>query len=309
MARKRIAGTLTLIVGMVTTAPCQNSQTNAKAPRLIIRTDDIGFCHGVNMAFKRVADQGMVSSASVIVNTPWLDEAVEILKQHPEISVGVHLALNSEWKEFKWGPVTPYNQVPSLVDPFGKFYGSRKELFSHRPKISEVATELRAQIELAKRKGLKISYIDNHMSAAISTLEFQEEMEKLAREYHIGISRYFGEQEVPLVYDVPLEEKLPRALKNLDSVTNAGIYLLVCHVGRDDPEMQAMTDLNTFGPKNMSKHRQAEADVLCSPEYKAALQSRGIRLIGYKEIVEHGEMQRPFVSDKYEDVVQKALER
>jgi len=33
----------------------------------------------------------MVSSVSVIVNTPWLDEAVEILKQHPEISVGIHL--------------------------------------------------------------------------------------------------------------------------------------------------------------------------------------------------------------------------
>ncbi|MSU59265.1 MAG: ChbG/HpnK family deacetylase [Pedosphaera sp.] len=253
------------------------------------------------------AQQGMVSSASVIVNTPWLDEAVEILKQHPEISVGIHLALNSEWKEYKWGPVTPYDQVPSLVDPFGKFYGSRKELFSHRPGISEVAKELRAQIDLAKRKGLKISYIDNHMSTAISTLEFQQEMEKIAREYQIGISRYFGEREVPNVYDVVPEEKLSRALKNLDTVTNGGLYLLVCHVGTDDAEMQAMTDLNSFGLKSMSKHRQAEADVLCSPDYKAALQAKGIRLVGYREVVERGKMKRPFVSDKYDDVVKAAL--
>src|SRR5882757_2850127 len=139
MMLRIMVGLLVLLAGGFQT--CKGQTTNGA--RLIIRCDDIGFCHGVNMAFKRVADQGMVSSASVIVNSPWLDEAVEILKQHPEISVGVHLALNSEWKEYKWGPVTPYDQVPSLVDPFGKFYGTRKEFFSHQPKISEVAKELR----------------------------------------------------------------------------------------------------------------------------------------------------------------------
>ena len=251
----------------------------------------------------------MVSSASVIVNTPWLDEAVEILKQHPEISVGIHLNLNSEWKEFKWGPVTPYDEVPSLVDLFGKFYGTRKEFFSHRPRVREVAKELRAQIDLALKKGLKISYIDNHMSTAISTLEFQAEMEKIAKEYHIGISRYFSEQEVKNIYDVAPEQKLSQALKNLETVTDIGLYLLVCHVGTDDAEMQAMTDSNAFAPKNMSKHRQAEADALCDPSYKAALQARGIQLVGYKTVMEQGKMRRPFVSDRYADVVRKALEK
>jgi len=309
MTLKVLGSVLVLIIGVVGQGYCQNPPAGTNAPQLIIRTDDIGFCHGANMAFKRIADVGMVSSVSVIVNTPWLDEAVAILKQHPEISVGVHLALNSEWKEFKWGPVTPHDQVPSLVDEFGKFYGSRKELFSHRPKINEVATELRAQVELAKRKGLKISYIDNHMGAAISTLEFQEEMEKIAKEYHIGISRYFGEHEMPTVYNVLPEQKLSQALKNLEAITNGGLFLLVCHVGTDDAEMQAMTDLNTFGPKNMSKHRQAEADVLCSPEYKSALQAKGIRLVGYRELVERRKMERPFASDSYENVVKTALEK
>jgi hypothetical protein len=145
------------------------------------------------------------------------------------------------------------------------------------------------------------------MGTAISTLEFQEEMEKIAKEYHVGISRYFGEQEVRNVYDVAPEQKLSQALKNLDAVTHGGLYLLVCHVGTDDAEMQAMTDLNTFGLKNMSKHRQAEADVLCSPSYKAALQAKGIPLVGYKEVLEQEEMRRPFVSDRYKDVVKKAI--
>ena len=302
-----IAVSLILLFGWVGAGRSQDAQIQTKSPRLIIRTDDIGLCHGVNMAFKRIAEQGMVTAASVIVNTPWLDEAVEILKQHPEISVGIHLALNSEWKEFKWGPETPYDQVPSLVDPFGKFYGTRKEFFSHRPKVSEVAKELRAQIDLAKRKGLKISYIDNHMGTAISTLEFQQEMESIAKEYHIGISRYFGEREVPNVYAVEPEQKLSRALQHLETVTNSGLYLLVCHVGTDDAEMQAMTDLNTFGLKNMSKHRQAEADVLCSPEYKAALHAKGVQLVGYEAVMNQEKMRRPFASDRYEDVVKKAI--
>jgi predicted glycoside hydrolase/deacetylase ChbG (UPF0249 family) len=146
------------------------------------------------------------------------------------------------------------------------------------------------------------------MSTAISTLEFQEEMEKIAKEYHIGISRYFGEQEVQNVYAVEPEQKLSQALKNLKTITN-GLYLLVCHVGTDDAEMRAMTDSNAVGPKNMSKHRQAEADVLCSADYRAALQARGVQLVGYTAVLEQEKMRRPFVSDKYEDVVKKALEK
>ncbi len=281
----------------------------AKNPQMIIRLDDIGFCHGANLACQRVAEAHMVTAVSVIVNTPWLDEAVAILKQHPEISVGIHLNLNSEWKEYKWGPVTPYNQVPSLVDEFGKFYGTRKALFAHRPKLEEVAKELRAQIDLAKRKGLNISYIDNHMSAAIATLEFQEEMEKIAKEYNIGISRYFGEKEVPIVFSDPIESKLPHALNNLGVMTNNALYLLVCHVGTDDAEMQAMSDLNITGPRSMAKHRQTEADVLCNPAYQTAIKARGIQLIGYQDLIHTVPAKRPFVSDKYEDVVRKALEK
>jgi predicted glycoside hydrolase/deacetylase ChbG (UPF0249 family) len=53
---------------------------------IAIRCDDVGFCHGVNAAFKRIAGQGMVSAASVMVNSPWLDEAVAKWRETPSSS-------------------------------------------------------------------------------------------------------------------------------------------------------------------------------------------------------------------------------
>jgi len=94
------------------------------AVSLIIRTDDIGMSHSVNMAMQKLVSTGMPVSVSVLFVCPWYQEAVEILKQHPNVSVGIHLALNSEWKNYRWGPVTGSTAVPSLVDENGFFFPS-----------------------------------------------------------------------------------------------------------------------------------------------------------------------------------------
>jgi len=65
---------------------------------LIIRTDDAGFSHSVNRALQRLIDTGLPLSVSVMFACPWYQETVEILKRHPEVAVGIHLTLNSEWK-------------------------------------------------------------------------------------------------------------------------------------------------------------------------------------------------------------------
>ena len=47
----------------------------------------------------------MPISVSVLFVCPWYQEAVDILKKYPNVTVGVHLALNSEWRGYRWGPV------------------------------------------------------------------------------------------------------------------------------------------------------------------------------------------------------------
>lgn len=275
--------------------------------RLIIRTDDIGFCHGINSAIAKILKDGHVTSISVLVPGPWLPEAVDILKKYPEVSVGVHLCLNSEWKEYRWGPVSGVSAVPSLVNEFGYFHGSRAALMRTEPKIEDVERELRAQVQKAIDVGLPVSYVDYHMGAAMGAREFQEAVERIAKDFNIGISRYFGEKDTPSVYTTPPDKKVERAVEILDSLTTPGTYLMVIHPGEDSAEMQAMTDLNVTGLPNMSEHRQAEADMLCDPRFKEAIKRNKIELVGYKDLPLDS-MKRSFEVKPYAEVVRAAKE-
>ncbi len=280
-----------------TTKPAspQRSVFNDDKIRLVIRCDDFGFSHASNMALEKILREGKITAASVMVNTGWLDETVEILKRHPEVSVGVHVCLNSEWVPYKWGPVLPAKEVPSLVDEWGHFFGTRKDLLAHHPNADEVEKEIRAQVDLALRKGLKISYMDHHMSAAVTTPEMRERFVKVAKEKGLGISRWFGEVQGPVVYGVEPAKKTESLASELVKITQPGTYIIVCHTAIKSPEIEVLHDLNSVGPKNMADHRQAECDMLCSEELKRVIKEKGIELIGYEELREKflSQMQQP----------------
>jgi chitin disaccharide deacetylase len=249
--------------------------------RMIFRLDDAGFCHAANSAIERVLNEGVVTAVSVMVTTPWLDEAVEMLAKHPEVSVGVHTALNSEWLPYRWGPVLPPREVPSLVDEWGKFYGTRKQMMARVPNLDEVEAELRAQVELARRKGLRLSYMDHHMSAAVTTPQMRDRFARVAKDNGLGVSRWFGEAQGPLIYSVEPEKKVDFLVDEIRRIDKPGLYLVVCHVGLDVPEMSVLRDQNTSAPKNMSRHRQAETDALCDPRLKQVIREKNIELVGY----------------------------
>jgi predicted glycoside hydrolase/deacetylase ChbG (UPF0249 family) len=263
---------------------CMFPQTGLNNKTLLIRCDDIGMSHSVNIAAKELIDAGLIFSASVMVPCSWFDEAVDILKDNPQISVGIHLTLNSEWKNYKWGPVAGV-AVPSLVDSLGYFFPSRAKFFANNPKLDEVETELRAQINKAINSGLKISYLDYHMGIAVDKPEMRKIVEKLSEEYNLAISRYFGEVDLESMYGVSIEEKENHLINTLNNLEPGKINLLVCHIAKDNDEMRAMIDLNSFGLKEMSKHREAELTALYSTIKSDAFNQRGIRLINYNDLI------------------------
>ena len=278
---KTIAPTIILIFffQLIIFAQSDNDKT------LLIRCDDIGMSHAVNMAAKELIETGLVFSTSVMFPCAWYQEAVDILKEHPEVTVGIHLTLNAEWKNYRWGPISGRDRVPSLVDRDGYFFPSRATFFANNPKLGEVEIELRAQIERAINSGLKISYVDYHMGTAVDKPEMRAIVEKLAKEYNLGISRYFGEIDTPLMYSVPIPEKkdsLDRIVKNLDPNK---INLLVCHIGKDYPELEAMIDMNAFGLSEMSKHRNAELNALIEAKKENIFEKNNVKLIRYKDLI------------------------
>jgi hypothetical protein len=276
------------------------AQTESDEKLLLIRCDDIGMSHSVNLAAKKLIDAGLIFSVSVMVPCPWFDEAVSILKDNHQITTGIHLTLNSEWKNYKWGPVAGKSLVPSLVDSLGYFFPSRAAFFANNPKREEVEIELRAQIEKAIKSRLNISYLDYHMGTAVDKPELREIVEKLADEYDLGISRYFGEVDLNSMYSFLVDEKENHLNNLLDSLTSDQINLLVCHIGKDNDELGAMIDLNDFGLKDMSKHRNAELNALLSVIKNDAFNKRGIKLITYKDLIERmrlENMKSPMESD------------
>lgn len=252
---------------------------------LLIRCDDIGMCHSVNDALKQVLESGLTISTSLMVVCPWYQEAVEILKQYPNVSVGVHLTLNSEWKDYRWGPVVGAGAVPSLVDSSGYFFPTRALLFANDPKTEEVERELRAQIKRAVESGLRIDYLDYHMGAAVTTLELRMVVEKLAKEFRLGVSRYFGEEDVEGIYRAPAYAKTDTLLKLVGTLEPGATRLLVMHIGLETAEMDALIDMNTIGLPEVSKHRHGELQALLSPDVRSLIKARDIRLVTYRDLI------------------------
>jgi len=293
---KRILSTCLLAVVIIFQTTTASAQDKNTLPRLLIRLDDIGMNHSVNMALQKMAETGVPFSASVQFACPWYQEAVEILKKNPQVSVGVHLTLTSEWKNYRWGPVTGRTAVPSLVDTVGYFPQSTRAFSRSGYKLSEVETELSAQIERALRTGLKITYIDPHMGIALSTPELRALTEKLARKYKLAISplssvSYFGETYKEM-WGEPIATKKEAFLNYVNNKLSADRpNLVVIHTATPSPEMDVLVDMNSnmMNDKNghplTSQHRQTELNMLLSPEFRD-LEGKKFQLINYQQLLQ-----------------------
>src|SRR5687767_8415619 len=63
------------------------------AHRLIINADDFGLSHDVNAAVIRAHTEGVLTTASLMVNEEGFEEAVDLARSHPRLGVGLHLSL------------------------------------------------------------------------------------------------------------------------------------------------------------------------------------------------------------------------
>src|ERR1043166_7350392 len=239
----------------------------SQAPEVLLRLDDVGMNQSVNEAIAKVAATGIPFSVSVLFVAPRYQEAVALLKKNPQIAVGVHLALNAEWRDYRWGPVLGKAAVPSLVDADGYFRPSVDAFLASHYDLGEVEREMEAQVARALASGLKISYVDAHMGTLQSTPELRAIQERVAKRHGLGISRSFGESYFTL-WAVPVAAKKTTLLSHLAKAKSDSVNLVVVHTAVHSPEMDRLFDLNASeqnGPDaGVGAHRAAELEALLS---------------------------------------------
>jgi len=257
--------------------------------RLLVRADDMGVAEGVNEACIRSVKEGIARSVEVIVPGPWFLDAVRRLQENPEIDVGIHLCLTSEWERVKWRPMTGPS---SISDKDGYFFPTTRQrkdfplgtaLFDANPKPEDLERELRIQIETLKRYIPRISHASSHMGAAVGTPEARAITEKLCKEFGLRLEakgtkpvrNWSGSQKSP-------EEKeaaLAAAIEKLEP----GSWLIVEHPGVDTEEMRAM---GHKGYENVAADRVGVTKAFTSDKVKQAIKDKGVKLISHLDLSE-----------------------
>lgn len=258
-----------------------------RPPEVLLRLDDIGMNQSVNDAAARVAATGMPLSVSVIFAAPRWREAVEMLRKHPKVAVGVHLTLNSEWRDYRWGPVLGRANVPSLVDHDGFFQPSGDAFLASRYDLGEVEREINAQVERAIASGLPISYVDAHMAMLEATPELRAILERVAAKHGLAVSRRLGESYFTL-WNVPVDSKTPALLAKFRSPKRDTVNLVVIHAAEQTAEMERLIDMNAPTQNalgaGVAAHRKAELDALLSAEVAQLVRSGAVTLITYRDL-------------------------
>jgi predicted glycoside hydrolase/deacetylase ChbG (UPF0249 family) len=264
---------------------------------LILHADDLAVAHSEDAASFDALDRGAVTSASIMIPCPWLTEVADYAKSHPDADLGLHLTLTSEWKSYRWGPVSSTNTVPSLLDPSGYLWPDTPEAVRNL-KADETEREIRAQVERAIAMGIHPTHLDSHMGALFARPDLFAAYVKVAHEYKLpflafiaanmppGLSSVLSEKDVVInsvVIANPMVQTANWKTFYLDAIKNLkpGVTEIIVHLGHDDAELQAvMIGHADYG----AAWRQRDYDVLTSPEFKQALEANHIMLIQWKDL-------------------------
>lgn len=267
---------------------------------LIIHADDAGLSHSENRATIQSLEKGIVNSCSIMVPCPWFYEIAVFAKNNPQYDCGIHLTLTCEWENYKFGPVLPVSEVPSLVDENGHFYRKREQL-RENASIKDVKNELQAQIEKGIKFGFKPTHIDSHMYSVGACPEFLDIYRDLGKKYDlpvlinkqlmelVGLDPRLNIKEndflIDRTYVGDFEYYRTGKLKDFyDSVLEkltCGLNLILIHPAFNDNEMKGIT---VNHPNFGSEWRQIDFDFFTNEQTKLKLRKNNIKLITWNDI-------------------------
>ena len=157
----------------------------------IFNADDFGISKGVNAAIVKAHREGILNSASLMINQKYAAEAVKLAKEMPELEMGLHVNLTNEY------PAASAQEIPLLVDGQGKLKNGFVNLllisfFKPRQLRLQVEIEMRAQIAKYLTTGLPLQHLDSHRHVHMIPQIFKT-MRKLQKEFEVPRIRVMNE--------------------------------------------------------------------------------------------------------------------
>lgn len=258
---------------------------------VIVHADDIALHRDQTDGALEAMDVGMCKTGSVMVPCPDFERTLAIWGEHPELDLGIHLTLNSEWgTRYGWSPVLPESQVPSLYSPDGIMWQTEQQLQDHMV-VSEALQEMEAQILRVLEAGLHPTHLDDHMGCYWQHPDLKDGAMQLARAYNLPMNPIhidemrrrgyivadavwmFTSNLLPEVVDPSIRTKAydqwMRSLK-------AGVHLLLTHMARDTQDLKSTIPMAHF--------RVGDHAYWTRPKTQALADELGIIFIGYREL-------------------------
>lgn len=281
---------------------------------LLLHSDDAGMCEEANLAVQAYSLKNHIQSAAVMMPCPYAEEIVEWAKSHPRADIGVHLTLTSEWKNYRWGPVSDAEKVPGLIDGEGKLWRSVPEVVTNAT-AKEVEIEIRAQIDKMISMGYKPSHIDTHMGTLYASPDYVKVFLKAAEDYNIpanaidvsdpDVLAFYKKAGYPITDEVVgmlAEYTLPK-LDNFGSVPDGKNYQdkkdnffnLVKSLKPGLTEIIFHPSIETENLKSITgswQQRVWEAEMFSDPEVLEFFKTNDIQLTTWTEIMERFEARR-----------------
>lgn len=237
--------------------------------KIIVNADDFGFSEAVNYGIIKAHEKGIVTSTSLMANMPGFEHAVALLKNYPNLHVGVHLN------------ITCGKPVLSTHTTIGKETGYFIHGKEHEYSDEEIYLELCAQIEKIKTAGVVIDHFDSHHHIHTET-RFKSVIQKILETYPLPIRGGFEYEN-----NYPLQSKLCTEfydtgvsfdhLKHIIETCPLDQYMdIMCHPAYLD---DILVDFSSY-----RMQRIAELRILCAPETKAAVLENKVHLGTYAEM-------------------------
>jgi hopanoid biosynthesis associated protein HpnK len=274
---------------------------NLETRRLIVNADDFGRSASINAAVIRAHRDGILTTASLMVNESGFDEAVKLAKENPKLGVGLHLTL------LMGHSALPPEKIPGLVNARGEFsnspVGVGMSYFFKRSLREQLRAEIHAQFEKFHATGLPLDHVNGHLHLHLHPVIFKilmEDAEELgirhlrltcdcyARSRRLAEGRWFYRVAHAAIYEwlshracEPLRRRgikyaqITFGLLQDSRVDEAYILKLLPELPPGDSELYSHPSLDEF------KH---EFDALVSPRVKELVSKLGIRLVRQQDL-------------------------